>query len=429
MCTNKNKQAAALPSKTLLLYGSLAQLRVMSSIPTSHQLFGRRLCAAGFHASQQAIQPVNHWFKGDLNSTESEDIDEELPSQTSDCFRPVGRDATDSPLVDRRVSAREEDLSGSGTVVAVLDTGIQYDHLTFSNHEVAFEDKVIEHRNFLDPEEDCEDCSGHGTECAGMACGLSFRGSVESAEDTSYNFKSPAPGAKLMVCKIGHNEEDDEQASLKAIVDAIKYIVSYNATHDRPGEKVNVISISFGYKTFNKQLAMAVEKAILSDIIVVCCASNDGVWTSNPITYPGKLGQVLCIGACDRFGQPAKFSSAGREVDFVELGESLWVPSVHRYRKDVLKVLEGTSYSTPVVAGLICHLLQDLRRLSESHNCPGLFADMHNVWCMRELLKSMSTVKGHHDSARGYGRLEPNEYFKKGNEEKIRICYEITGKS
>jgi len=397
----------------------------MSSIPAASQLFGRRLCPTGFHASQLALQPINHWFKGDPK-TERGDKEEE--SQTNCSRLRQGTDATDSPQVAHTI---REDPSGAGTVVAILDTGIQYDHLAFSNHEVVFEEKVVEHRNFLEPGENCEDFDGHGTECAGMACGLSFRGLGEqqSGEDTYYNFKSSAPGAKLMVCKIGHNERDDEQASLRAIVDAIEYIVHYNTTHNKPGEKVNVISISFGYKTFSKQLAMAVEKAISNDIIVVCCASNDGKWTSNPITYPGRLGQVLCIGACDQYGQPAKFSSAGREVDFVELGESLWVPSIHRYRNDVLKVLDGTSYSTPAVAGLICHLLQDLRRLSETHDCPSLFTDMHNVWCMRELLKSMSTVKGHHDCARGYGRLEPMEYFKKGDEERIRICYEITGKS
>ena len=394
------------------------------SSKTNTQLFGRRLCTEGFHLSQYVSQPANHWFEDVL------DTPIEADSPLKDRTSRSDLDITDGPSKSYESNWQDEELPGTGTVVAILDTGIQYDHLAFSNHVVAFKDKVIEHRNFLNPEDECEDYNGHGTECAGMACGLSFKGIGErqSGGEVFYQFNSPAPGARLMVCKIGHDEKDDKQASLKATVDALKYIVSYNKIHTNADSKVDIISISFSYDTFDKQLAMAIQEAISTDIIVVCCASNDGMRTQNPISYPGRLGHVLCIGACDQYGQPAKFSSVGKEVDFVELGEGVWVPSVG-YRNDEVKVLDGTSYSTPAVAGLICRLLQDLRRLSVTYHYPDLYDDMHNIWCMRELLKSMSTVRGHHDTARGYGRLEPKEYFKKGDQERIRVCKEILGMS
>ena len=381
----------------------------------SSQLYGSRASLGGFHPSLCAIQPVRHWF-------ESKDSEDGAASDTSKL--PGSFDTTDSPS-----QSADRDPPGAGTVLAVLDTGIQYDHLAFCNGDVRMEDKVIEHKNFYNPEADCEDYAGHGTECAGMACGLSFKGlgQTQSGKEYHFQFTSPAPGAKLMVCKVCNNDKDDEQRSQRCIVEAIQYIVEYNKSHAKEGERVDVISMSFGYKNFDKQLALAIQEAITNDIIIVCCASNDGMWTQNPITYPGRLGHVLCIGSCDKYGQPSKFSSVGKEVDFVELGENIWVPSIDQYRNDVIRALDGTSYATPAVAGLICRLLQDLRRLSVTHSLPNLANDMHNVWCMRDLLKTMSTVRGLHDNARGFGRLEPMEYFKRGDEERIRICNEILG--
>ena len=67
-------------------------------------------------------------------------------------------------------------------------------------------------------------------------------------------------------------------------------------------------------------------------------------------------------------------------------------------------------------------------RLSTEEN-QFLWEDMHNVLCMRDLLRSMSVMRGHHDSTKGYGKVLPREYFKKGDQERIRICKEILGRS
>ena len=376
--------------------------------------FGRRerKSKSKFDASQFNDQPANLWIQA---------IAPKLP-KTKEVPKISSRIQSDSGGAE----SEEEPPRGTGTVLAVLDTGIQRDHRAFSNSEVTFDDKVLQCKKFVDPDdEDCEDYFGHGTECAGLACGLSFKG---LDEDGKPEFNSPAPGAKLMVCKIGNYDSDE--GLLEAIIAALKFIIEFNSEDENKDKKVDVVSISLGFNSFNKDLALAIQEAVSKDIIVVCCASNDGANFSNPITYPGRLGHVLCIGACDNNGQPAKFSSEGREVDFVELGTDVWVPTISReiiHRDNKMVVQSGTSYSTPSVAGLICVLLQDLKRLSTDRN-QLLLEDMHNVWCMRELLKSMCVMQGHHDNAKGYGKLNPKEYFKKGDEERIRICNEILGK-
>ena len=52
---------------------------------------------------------------------------------------------------------------------------------------------------------------------------------------------------------------------------------------------------------------------------------------------------------------------------------------------------------------------------------------LHNVWCMRELLKEMAVVKGKHCDKNGFGVLNPREYFDKVDEEKLRIIKKIIG--
>lgn len=366
------------------------------------RLYDGRASDAGLDSSQFHNQPVNFWFQ----AQSKKDPDEpDCPSGGLNC------------------------LPGAGTVLAVLDTGIAYNHRAFSSshhYDIPFKEKVIECRNFLSTEEDCEDCVGHGTQCTGAACGLTFRGQDDAdANSSGYTFNSPAPGAKVVVCKVCHDEQDDETVSIEAIISALHFINAHNV-NPASSYKVDVISLSFGFDHFNEKLAIEIQEAVRGGIIVVCCASNDGSKIPNPITFPGRLGNVLCIGACDKFGNPSRFSSQGREIDFMELGEDVWVPSIGK--DDSLTAVDGTSYSTPVVAGLICRILHDLRRLSSSvGGCPWLHNKMHNVWCIRELLKTMSVMQGHHDKTRGYGKLIPEQYFKKGDQERVRICKEILG--
>ena len=46
---------------------------------------------------------------------------------------------------------------------------------------------------------------------------------------------------------------------------------------------------------------------------------------------------------------------------------------------------------------------------------------MHNVWCVRELLKEMAAIQGKHSEKSGFGTLSPMEYFNKNDREKLRI--------
>jgi len=107
-------------------------------------------------------------------------------------------------------------------------------------------------------------------------------------ENGVYDFNSPAPGARLMVCKIGQGDgEDDIKNLVSASISVFDFIVGYNKKIlGIKHQKVNVISISLAFTFFNKHLARAVHQAVDNDVIVVSCASNDGANLANPIGYP-----------------------------------------------------------------------------------------------------------------------------------------------
>ena len=362
-----------------------------------------------FKKSQYYNQPANIWLKA-LGS-------EALGSETALTREFDGKSRADDienpPLPG----------PGSGTIVAVLSTGIQRNHLAFSNRKIKFDNKVVCKKNFITPgDDDCDDEDGDGTEFAGLACGLTCKG--DNLPD-DMEFHSNAPGARLMVCKIkrGRSRYESDEKLVKTIRDALNFIIQFNS--EKEDNKVDVVLICHVFESFNRDLALAVHEAVVKGIIVVCGASSDGTSISNPIAYPGRLGHVLCIGASDKHGYPLKSSSVGREVDFVELGENIWAPTIGPEDVETTTTMVrkgGTTCASSQVTGHICVLLHKLRNLS-----PALLKKMHNVWCMRELLKSMTVMQGHHDSAKGYGMLIPKEFFKKGDKEKIRICNEILG--
>ena len=318
-------------------------------------------------------------------------------------------------------------LTGRGTTVAILDSGINAAHLAFKKESVQY--KIDQHsRNFVGEDVmDLTDILGHGTQCAGLLCGS--EDSITLSPTESVSFHGIAPYTKVMVCKVVH--DGTEIANIEAVCNAIDYIREYNESCAAKGcmdSKVDVILLSFGMDYFHHKLTSKIQEALYDNIIVVCAASNNGKKIRTPITYPARLGDVLCVGACTANGKPADFSPVGRELDFLANGETLWAPTVGG--ENLYSCVNGTSFAAPLVAALVCWVIEDLRRLSElaAGNANGgevLCERMHNVWCMRELLKEMTTGEHHRES--GYGMLRPNEYFDKDDREKLRIITKILG--
>ncbi len=298
--------------------------------------------------------------------------------------------------------------------MAILDTGINISHKSFYHHNSG-DTKISEHsQSFVGGSYD--DSNGHGTQCAGILCGSPDE--IQIAGDI-VPFNGIATDAKVMVCKVV--EDGIEGPNLEAVCNAIDHIMNHNR-YCAEEDIVDVISLSFGMPGFEHTLTKKIQDALSNDIIIVCAASNSGKKFRESITYPARLGHVLCIGACSANGKPTDFSPVGRELDFLAQGEGILAPvgNSGEYCTN-----SGTSFSAPLVAGIVCQVIEDLRRLSVVYNDTRVLSLMHNVWCMRELLKKMATVQGKHSDKSGYGSLNPKDYFEIDDAEKIRIIRNI----
>lgn len=150
----------------------------------------------------------------------------------------------------------------------------------------------------------------------------------------------------------------------------------------------------------------------IGDTIVVFAAGNQDSSTrmkddlDNDVNYPqkplSKLDNVYVIGACDKFGIPSTFSSDGKEVVSMYLGEDVIVFDPFKYS---LTKVNGTSFAAPFCSG---NMAENMIK--------GI--DITPEWYLDYVLSqgwiAEGWVRGDHHRKAGYGCMLPvmyNKYF------------------
>ena len=226
-------------------------------------------------------------------------------------------------------------LSGSGIVVAVLDTGIDSTHTELSS-------SIVGGKSFVDYTTSYDDDHGHGTFVSGL---------ITSDGISDSTGLGSAPNAQIWVGKV----LGPDGGYLSDTVAAINHVVG--------NTDADVISMSLGsvypnlYKGKNCDRAYpamtnAVENAITNGVTVVAAAGNDG---SLGVPIPGCISDVITVGAIDSVDSPAWFTSTGRSLDVAALG----VDNHSTVLGGGYGTGSGTSFSTPVVAGVIALMIED----------------------------------------------------------------------
>jgi subtilisin family serine protease len=301
-------------------------------------------------------------------------------------------------------------IDGSGTKVAVLDTGIDATHPALRGAV-----DVESCRNFTADnggrKGDVTDGNGHGTHCAGLI----------AAQPVGTIMSGVAPGCQIVALKVLSNEgERDLQAIPLRIASAIDYAVEIG---------VDVISMSLGlteslFTEFQEEMSVmyaSCQRALARGVVVVAAAGNDGrVSNKNTIEPPGGYDGVLTIASHNDSGVRSTFSSRGGELDFMAPGEvfSTWpigLPFLDSRPSKPYEALEGTSMATPLVAGLAA-LLKQAGRVPEAAArgamSPALWGLLRrtgyrgrNCYEVRETLRFLAERPESHSQDDGYGRL------------------------
>ena len=160
-------------------------------------------------------------------------------------------------------------LDGSGVKVAVIDTGVDFNHPDLLGWGP--DGKVIGGYNFIQTNQLPMDKNGHGTKVAGI---IAADGSISGI----------APKAKILAYKVS---EDGEGVSSELISGAIEKAIE---------DEADIINISLGVNRTNSKIDSAVNYALEKGIFVVTAAGNDGPELKT-IGSPGRNFESLTVGA------------------------------------------------------------------------------------------------------------------------------------
>ncbi len=264
----------------------------------------------------------------------------------------LGAFANGTPGADiQATDAWEIHTGDTGMIIAVLDTGIQYNHpdlvgnIWTNSGETSCTDGVDNDGNgytddcsgydFLNNDNDPMDDIGHGTHVAGTVgawgnngsgvCGVMWR-------------------VRLMALKACCDANGF--FTTDAIVQGIGYAASKGA---------KVINASFGGTVFQQTILNAISLANNAGVLFVAAAGNEG--QNNDLTphYPSSYdrGNIIAVAATDQNDRRAAFSNYGpNSVDVAAPGVYIFstIPTDASY--GILDFMPGTSMATPHVSGL-----------------------------------------------------------------------------
>ena len=274
-------------------------------------------------------------------------------------------------------------INGEGTLIAVLDTGINARHISMINSN-----KIFDAKNFLTGEvenlHNDTDPHSHGTSVAGVAAGNHIP-PVECTLPKStkmYVGNTPclpigvASKASLVIFRVSKSKEDPYDPS--AVVESLNCIRDHNDKQTEEQNKIRIVVMSFRLSENYPTISRSVGVLRSQNVVCVVAAGNDGLNQSPG--YPARYSSVLTVGSVDSYGRISNFSTSDPCVDVLALGENVLLPVnrpisggasqspptgsslplVTRY----LQTDSGTSFAAPAVAGLIALLLQCARMYS-----------------------------------------------------------------
>lgn len=260
----------------------------------------------------------------------------------------------------KAVEAWEKTKGSKDVVIAVLDTGVKYNHPDLAanmwirpNNVPQYKDDELGTFNDLygfngtDNQSDPMDENGHGTHCSGI---------VGAEGDNSEGIAGINWNVTIMPLKfMGRGG----YGTTKDAIEAINYAID----RKRNGVNLRVISASWGSTAYSKALEDVIRAAGEEGILFVAAAGNSSTNNDKSPHYPSNydLPNVISVAALDRNDNLASFSNYGaKTVHVAAPGREI----LSTWLNDDYREASGTSMATPYVAGLAALILSSEPNLS-----------------------------------------------------------------
>ena len=232
-----------------------------------------------------------------------------------------GVDRIDADIV------HEYNIWGTGVKVAIMDTGIDYNHPDLAaNYKGGYDFAgrfVWQGRNDDDP----MDKQGHGTHCAGI---------VAAVKGNDIGVIGVALEADLYAVKVF---DDRGNGRYSDAIEGLEWCIDND---------IQVISMSFGsaYSAGDPGIEPWIDAAYDAGILLVGAAGNEGSG-EDTVIYPARYDAVIAVAATNSGDTRASWSSTGPDVELAAPGVSIY----STWRGGGYKTLSGTSMACPHVAG------------------------------------------------------------------------------
>lgn len=254
---------------------------------------------------------------------------------------------------------------GTKTIVAVIDTGLDYHHGLFTGANAIWKNNAelnglpgidddhngyiddIQGWNYVTNTNDPLDDDDHGTHVSGIILGV-------GQDVLATNVRE----SKVLIMPLKFLDANGSGSTANA-VSAVYYAVNMGA---------RVINNSWGGSSYSRSLHDAYTYAYNHGVVIVSAAGNSNTNNDTTPMYPANLDTPnnISVGASTDSDKKASFSNFGSSVHVAAPGVAIisTVPGSGCASPGCYQMMSGTSMASPFVAGLAALALREAPQLS-----------------------------------------------------------------
>lgn len=255
----------------------------------------------------------------------------------------------------RADEAHDANYFGDSIKVAVIDSGVDYEHSDLAG---SFKAGELGYDFVFGGEDDVDgpmDVYGHGTHVAGSIAALC----------NGLGVVGVAPKVQIIALRV---LDDNGVGSESRVIDALQWIKDYNA--NPLNTPIRITNNSYGTGAYSSALDASFDALAKLGVLHIAAAGNSGNLRGrgDNVIYPAKYASVVAVAAVDKNNLRASWSSTGPDVEITAPGVSVlstWNdgisyldPQPYLLDGDYYKEGSGTSMASPHVAGVAALVME-----------------------------------------------------------------------